>query len=54
MNKPNKTHTSTGVELSNLFVGEDGLLTLWSSEHEAEIVGAITTPFGDGWIGKIK
>lgn len=54
MNKPNKTHTSTGLELSLLFIGEDGTLSFWTSEHEVEIVGAVSTPFGDGWCCKIK
>jgi hypothetical protein len=54
MDKPNKTHTSTGLELSQLFVGEDGILSFWTNEHEVEIVGAVSTIFGDGWNCKIK
>ena len=54
MDKPNKTHTSTGLELSELFVGEDGTLSFLTSEYEAEILGGISTPFGDGWNCKIK
>lgn len=54
MNKPNKTHTSTGLELSELFIGDDGTLSLWTTKEEVEIVGAVSTIFGDAWTCEIK
>ena len=52
--KTNQTNTSTGLELSLLFVGEDGTLSCRTSEHEVEIIGGLSTIFGDGWSCKIK
>jgi hypothetical protein len=54
MKKDNKTHTSNGLELSDLFIGEDNKLSMSFGSSELEIVGVTSTPFGDGWNGKYK
>lgn len=56
MNNPKKTHTSDKLELSNLFIGEDGLLSLWHGglEVEVEVVGAKPSPNFVGWCCKHK
>ncbi len=48
--KRNRTHTATGIELSQMFIGEDGTLSTFGSVHELEIVGATLTPFGEAWV----
>ena len=48
--KPNKTHTATGLELSNMFISDDGTLTVYLKDKECEVVGGMSTPFGDGMI----
>jgi len=47
--KPNRTQTSTGIELSLMFIGEDGTLSMFLNNDECQIVGGISTIFGDGW-----
>ena len=46
----NRTHIATGIELSQMFIGEDGTLSIFGSRFECEIVGAISTPFGEAWM----
>jgi hypothetical protein len=52
--KPNRTHTESGLELSLMFVGEDGTLTAFLNNKECEIVGGMSTPFGDGMVAIVK
>ena len=52
--KPNRKHTATGIELSQMFIGEDGTLSIFLQDDECEIVGAISTRFGDGFNCKAK
>lgn len=49
-----KTHTSDGQELSDIFIGEDGTLSVFFNEDECEIVGFITTMFFDCFEVKLK
>ena len=41
-------------ELSEIFIGEDGLLSIYHNNHECEITGALSTVFGDSLVGKQK
>ena len=52
--RPKKTHTAQGLELSQLYIGEDGLLSIWATQDELEIVGIGETIFGTAWICKTK
>lgn len=48
-NKPNKTHASNGEPLSEMFIGEDGLLSVFLGDDECEVVGYISTIFSDAF-----
>lgn len=52
--RPKKTHTSQGLELSQLYIGEDGKLSIWTTQDELEIVGIGETIFGTAWICEVK
>ncbi len=51
--KPKNTNSSNDSELSSLFITEEGTLSILYLKP-VEIVGLISTPFGDGWNCKIK
>lgn len=41
-------------ELSEIFIGEDGLLSIFHNDHECEVVGGNSDIFCDSFIGKQK
>lgn len=45
-----------GKELSDLelFIGEDGLLSIYHNDQECEITGCKSNIFGDGLVGRPK
>lgn len=49
-----RTHASNGEELSEMFIGEDGLASIFYNDDEAEVIGGRTDVFGDAMIVKIK
>ena len=49
-----RTHTSDGQELSDLFIGEDGKLSVYYKDDECEVVGFVTTIFCDCFEVKLK
>jgi len=52
----NKNFASNGQELSELqlFIGNDGLLSLFHNHQECEVIGGNTNIFGDTLVGKLK
>lgn len=49
-----KTKTKCGKELSQLFIGEDGLLSAFVNDDECEIIGFQTTIFFEAFLIKVK
>lgn len=49
-----RTHAPNGEELSEMFIGEDGLVSIFYNDDEAEVIGGRTDVFGDAMIVKIK
>ncbi len=42
-----RTHASNGEELSDMFIGEDGTLSVFVDVDECEVVGFASTVFSD-------
>lgn len=40
-----RAHASNGEELSDMFIGEDGILSVFIEENECEVVGFASTIF---------
>lgn len=40
-----KTHASNGQELSDIFVGNDGVLSVYFKDSECEVMGFMTVIF---------
>ena len=49
-----KTKTKCGQELSQLFIGEDGLLSVFLNDNECEVVGFECNIFMEGFTCKEK
>ena len=49
-----RTHASNGQELSQFFIADDGMLTIYIQESETEIQGFHQSCFGGGWITQEK
>jgi len=48
-NNNRRTHTKDGQELSEMFIGEDGVLSIFLEDDECEVVGFISTLFCDAF-----
>ena len=46
--KKSRTHASNGEELSELFIADDGLLSMWAYDDECEVTGLGENVFGYG------
>jgi len=49
-----KTKTKCGQELSNVFIGEDGLFSVFMNNDEYEVIGIQSNIFGVFWDCKEK
>ena len=49
-----RTKTKCGQELSQLFIGEDGLLSVFFNDNEHEVIGFNSSIFGDSFMAKEK
>lgn len=49
-----KTHASNGQELSDMFIGEDGILSVYFKDEECEVTGFMSTIFADSFVVKPK
>jgi len=42
------------LELSQMFISDDGTLTIYLKDKECEVVGGMSIPFGDGMVAIVK
>lgn len=49
-----RTHASNGEELGEMFIGEDGILSVYFQDQECEVVGYMETIHMDAFAVKPK
>jgi len=54
MENTNRTHTKCGKELSAMFIGDDGILSVFINDEECEVIGSKSTVFFDAFNCKTK
>ena len=49
-----KTHTPNGEPLSDIFIGEDGILSVYHQDNECEVIGFTSNVLFDAFVIKLK
>ena len=52
--KANRTHTECGLELSQMFISDDGILSVFINDEECEVIGSMHTIYFDAFNCKLK
>ena len=53
--KKSKTHSKiTGQEFGEMFISDDGLMSVFFNDDECEVTGYMFTIFADAFLCKIK